>query len=81
MSSERDRDDPILERRLGRGDLLKFGALAAGSGLLAACGAEGAADPATTEEAGATTEAVERPPRRLHLRKLGNSYSSWTRSG
>jgi spermidine/putrescine transport system substrate-binding protein len=53
MSSDHD---PILERRLGRGDFIKLGALAAGTGVLAACGAEGAEQPA------AQPEKKERPP-------------------
>ena len=56
MSSDQHRDDPILERRLGRGDFLKLGALTAGTGILAACGADDAPEPSG---AGATTGAAE----------------------
>jgi len=63
MSSDQHSDDPILERRLGRGDFLKLGALTAGTGILAACGADDAPEPsgagATT---GASEPAEERPP-------------------
>lgn len=63
MSSEQHSDDPIMERRLGRGDFLKLGALTAGTGILAACGADDAPEPSG---AGATTGAdepvEERPP-------------------
>src|SRR5919109_418622 len=63
MSSEHHRDDPILERRLGRSDFLKLGALAAGSGLLAACGAEDAPDPSGAGGTnGAAEPAEEHPP-------------------
>jgi spermidine/putrescine-binding protein len=54
MSSDHD---PILERRLGRGDFIKLGALAAGTGVLAACGAEGAEEPAAQQP-----KAEQRPP-------------------
>jgi spermidine/putrescine-binding protein len=66
MSSDQHdqhRDNPIVERRLGRGDFLKLGALTAGTGILAACGADDAPEPSG---AGATTgagePAAEHPP-------------------
>jgi spermidine/putrescine transport system substrate-binding protein len=57
MGMERD-DGRILERKLGRGDFLKLGAVTVGSGVLAACGAEGAPEPAGQ----ATQPTQERPP-------------------
>jgi spermidine/putrescine transport system substrate-binding protein len=63
MSSEQNRDDPIPERRLGRGDFLKLGALTAGTGILAACGADDAPEPSGGGAAtGATEPAEEHPP-------------------
>jgi spermidine/putrescine-binding protein len=56
MSTERDGES--RERTLGRDTFLKLGAVTVGSGLLAACGAEGAPEPA----AQATTEKKEAPP-------------------
>jgi spermidine/putrescine-binding protein len=48
-------------RRLGRDDFLKLGVVTVGTGVLAACGAEGAPEPAATPT-GPGEEAVERPP-------------------
>jgi spermidine/putrescine transport system substrate-binding protein len=42
MSTEKD---SLLERKIDRGGFLKLGAVAAGTGVLAACGAEGAQEP------------------------------------
>jgi spermidine/putrescine transport system substrate-binding protein len=50
--------DPLLDRKLGRGDFLKLGALTAGTGVLAACGAQGEEEPA----AQGTQPAQQRPP-------------------
>jgi spermidine/putrescine-binding protein len=52
--------DPILDRKLGRGDFLKLGALTAGSGVLAACGAEGADEEPAAQPT--QTAKQERPP-------------------
>lgn len=56
MSTEHDGES--RDRTLGRDTFLKLGAVTVGSGLLAACGAEGAPEPA----AQATTEKKEAPP-------------------
>jgi spermidine/putrescine transport system substrate-binding protein len=53
MSTE---SDSLLERKIDRGGFLKLGAVAAGSGVLAACGAEGA------EEPGGSAAPQEHPP-------------------
>jgi spermidine/putrescine-binding protein len=53
-----EHDGAPLERRLGRSDFLKLSALTVGSGVLAACGAEGAPEPA----AQGTEPKEERPP-------------------
>lgn len=63
MSSDQHRDDPIPERRLGRGDFLKLGALTAGTGILAACGADDAPEPSGAGgTTGAGEPAEEHPP-------------------
>src|SRR5512134_1061069 len=60
MGTEREERD---ERRLGRDDFLKLGAVTVGTGVLAACGAEDAPEP---QAGGGTTQAEtqteERPP-------------------
>jgi len=48
------------ERRLGRDDFLRLGALTVGTGVLAACGAEGTPEPEPAAQG--TTETEERPP-------------------
>jgi spermidine/putrescine transport system substrate-binding protein len=40
-----EHEGEVGERRLGRGEFIKLGALTVGSGVLAACGAEGAPEP------------------------------------
>jgi spermidine/putrescine transport system substrate-binding protein len=57
MSTERNGSP--FERKLGRDDFLKLSALTVGSGVLAACGAEGSSAP---EPGGGTTTQAERPP-------------------
>jgi spermidine/putrescine-binding protein len=47
------------ERRLGRGDFIKLSALTLGSGVLAACGAEGAEEPAAQ---GTQPQKEQHPP-------------------
>jgi len=55
----KERDGSPFERKLGRDDFLKLSALTVGSGVLAACGAEGSSAP---EPGGGTTTQAERPP-------------------
>jgi spermidine/putrescine transport system substrate-binding protein len=57
MSTEHD-DGPIFERRLGRKDFVKLGALTVGSSVLAACGASGAEEP--------SDQAAEQPKKEQH---------------
>jgi spermidine/putrescine-binding protein len=52
--------DPTPDRKLGRDEFLKLGALTAGSGLLAACGAQGADEEPTAQPAQPAEQ--ERPP-------------------
>lgn len=55
--------DPIFRRRLARGDFLRMGALAAGSGILAACGVDEEEPAQQGAETGAQTPTEpERPP-------------------
>jgi spermidine/putrescine transport system substrate-binding protein len=58
MSSEREDGGPTFDRRLGRGEFLKLGAVTVGSGVLAACGAQGAEEPAGQ----GTQKQAEHPP-------------------
>jgi spermidine/putrescine transport system substrate-binding protein len=65
MGIEKDR---LLDRRLGRGDFLKLGAVTAGSGILAACGAQGAEEPAQgTEPATKERPPIEQEPGNLEV--------------
>ena len=50
------------ERRLGRDDFLRLGALTVGTGVLAACGAEDAPEPSAGGSQPTPTEPVARPP-------------------
>jgi spermidine/putrescine-binding protein len=59
---ERDRDDRLFERRLGRGQFLKLGALAAGTGILAACGGDEVAEAPPAEAPPAEAPPAEAPP-------------------
>src|SRR5262245_39094557 len=56
-------------RRLGRDDFLKLGAVTVGSGVLAACGAEGAPEPAAqdTSEQPAAAPPIEAEPGDLEV--------------
>jgi spermidine/putrescine transport system substrate-binding protein len=65
MSTEREGSG----RRLGRDDFLKLGAVTVGSGVLAACGAEGAPEPAAqdTSEQPAAAPPIESEPGDLEV--------------